>query len=78
MNMIKKNKKVDETISNENMIKIGTFQLQTKSFWIGLVTILVLFLLSVIWINIFYWHKTCMKLIDLNIKQEGNYYENKN
>ena len=50
----------------DNMIKVGTFQLQTKSFWIGLVTILVLFLLSIVWLNTYYWNSICNKLIELN------------
>lgn len=68
--MTKKNKK--EKNNYDNMIKIGTFQLQTKSFWIGLVSILVLFLLSIIWLNTYYWHNTCLKLIEMNQRINQN------
>ena len=57
-------------------IKIGAFELQTKSFWIGLVCILTLFLLSVIWVNTYYWYKVCNNLIELNSKYVSA-YENK-
>lgn len=49
-----------------NTIKVGTFQLQTKSFWIGLVAILCLFLLSIVWLNSYYWYKICNASIELN------------
>lgn len=51
-----------------NTIKVGTFQLQTKSFWIGLVAILCLFLLAVIWLNSYYWYKICDRIIQSNQK----------
>ena len=44
-----------------NTIKVGTFQLQTKSFWMGLVSILVLFLLAVIWLNTYYWYRNVFR-----------------
>lgn len=59
------NKENEETV---NHIKVGTFQLQTKSFWISLVTILILFLLSIVWLNTYYWHNTCIKLIEMQQK----------
>ena len=59
------NKENEETV---NHIKVCTFQLQTKSFWISLVTILILFLLSIVWLNTYYWHNTCIKLIEMQQK----------
>lgn len=58
----------DNTVQQQvaNTIKVGTFQLQTKSFWIGLVAILCLFMLSVIWLNSFYWYKICNNAIESN------------
>lgn len=68
--MARTNNKIEECEEKiaqyDNMIKVGTFQLQTKSFWIGLVTILVLFLLSIVWLNTYYWHNMCNNLIELN------------
>lgn len=65
---VRENKtEIEQKATNyDNMIKVGTFQLQTKSFWIGLVTILVLFLLSIVWLNTYYWNSICNKLIELN------------
>ena len=40
--------------------------MQTKSFWIGLVAILCLFMLSVIWMNSYYWYKICSTAIETN------------
>lgn len=64
-----KNKNEEVTISeteHSNTIKVGSFQLQTKSFWIGLVAILCLFMLAVIWLNSFYWYKICNNALDTN------------
>jgi hypothetical protein len=65
---VRENKtEIEQKATNyDNMIKVGTFQLQTKSFWIGLVTILVLFLLSIVWLNTYYWNSICNELIELN------------
>ena len=62
-------KKVNDEVKQQessNTIKVGTFQLQTKSFWIGLVAILCLFMLSVIWMNSYYWYKICSTAIETN------------
>jgi hypothetical protein len=65
--ILKESSELENKASNyDNMIKIGTFQLQTRSFWIGLVSILVLFLLAVIWLNTYYWHNICNELIEAN------------
>lgn len=57
---IKKNesKNEDEKINYENVLKIGYFQLQTKSFWISLISILCLFVLTIIIINFYFYNKT--------------------
>ena len=62
-----KTDKENNAQNDSNTIKIGTFQLQTKSFWISLVAILCLFMLSVIWLNSFYWYK--MFNVALNHKE---------
>jgi uncharacterized membrane protein len=49
-----------------NTLKVGHFQLQTKSFWISLVSILVLFLLAMNWMTNSYWYRICNNLIELN------------
>lgn len=64
--MAVKNETEQKNIAYDNMIKIGTFQLQTKSFWFGLVSILVLFLLSIVWLNTYYWHNICHELIEMH------------
>ncbi len=53
---------------DNNTIKVGMFQLQTKSFWLGLVSILVLFLFAVIWLNTYYWYSVCKQSIENNTK----------
>ena len=50
----------------ENVVKIGTFQLQTKSFWFGVIAMLSVFLLAVIWLNTFYWYRVSKDLIETN------------
>lgn len=57
-----------------NTIKIGAFQLQTKSFWIGLVSILVLFMLLMNYMTNHFWSKVCHELIELN-KITNQYYD---
>ena len=57
-------RKEEQSTTDINTIKLGTFQLQTKSFWLGLVSILVLFLLAVIWLNTYYWYNISIKIID--------------
>lgn len=56
------NDQQDEALHN---IKIGkTFQLQTKSFWISLVCVLCLFLLSICSLNIYFYFKTTKILVE--------------
>jgi hypothetical protein len=52
------------TKSEQNVLKVGYFQLQTKSFWISLVSILCLFLLAVIWSNIYAYNKMITKILE--------------
>lgn len=69
MKKMEKKTEIKKPSEEVNTIKVGTFQLQTKSFWMGLVSILVLFLLAVIWLNTYYWYRVCEKLIDLQKAQ---------
>ena len=48
----------------QNTIKLGTFELQTKSFWISLVSILVLFLIAFFYINSIFWYNMNKDLND--------------
>ncbi|MBR4316437.1 MAG: hypothetical protein IKP65_05680 [Alphaproteobacteria bacterium] len=54
--------------SNENYIKVGTFQLQTKSFWISMTAILCLFMFAVIWMNYYYCYKMLNASLEANKK----------
>lgn len=63
---MKKEQETPPQDTSVNTIKVGTFQLQTKSFWLGLVSILCLFMLAVIWLNSFYWYKMFNATIELN------------
>lgn len=65
-----KTDKENNAQNDSNTIKIGTFQLQTKSFWISLVAILCLFMISVIWLNSFYWYKILSLSIENHTKIE--------
>ena len=64
----------DENLNNlensnsiyENVVKIGTFQLQTKSFWFGVIGLLTAFLLAITWMNIFYWYKIAKDINEVN------------
>jgi hypothetical protein len=55
--------KNDAESLNQNVLKVGYFQLQTKNFWISLVSILCLFLLAVIWTNIITYNKMIEKFL---------------
>lgn len=57
--MATKNERPDSNQVNEDksIIKIGTFELQTKSFWLGLVGILTLFMTAFFYINSVFWYK---------------------
>lgn len=63
--MNKTGKKVSQNNNeDQNVLKVGYFQLQTKSFWISLVSILCLFLLAVIWTNIIAYNKLITKFLE--------------
>jgi hypothetical protein len=47
-----------ENDNNENTLKLGLFQLQTKSFWISLISILCLFLVIMTYVNYYFYNKT--------------------
>ncbi len=50
----------------ENVVKIGTFQLQTKSFWFGVISILSAFLIIMIWMNSYYWYNIIKDINEVN------------
>lgn len=50
-------KDIEDKNTYDNILKFGQFQLQTKSFWISLISILCLFLLSMICINYYFYNK---------------------
>jgi hypothetical protein len=60
---VESNIKNDDTKQDQNVLKVGYFQLQTKSFWISLVSILCLFLLAVIWTNIITYNRMIEKFL---------------
>ena len=60
---MKKVKRESEELT-QNTIKLGTFELQTKSFWISLVSILVLFLIAFFYINSIFWYNMNKDLND--------------
>ena len=50
----------------ENVVKFGTFQLQTKSFWFGVIAMLSVFILVIVWLNTFYWYKISKDIMETN------------
>jgi hypothetical protein len=52
-----------ETGNNENTLKLGLFQLQTKSFWISLISILCLFLVIMTYVNYYFYNKTIDRVL---------------
>ena len=52
----------------KNVIKFGHFQLQTKDFWITLVAILTLFIISMTWLITFFNYKTIKILNEQNLR----------
>lgn len=50
-------------LESDNTLKFGMFQLQTKSFWISLISILCLFLIGMICINYYFYNKTLDRLL---------------
>ena len=53
-----------QTNDEKHNLKIGTFQLQTKSFWITLVSLLTSFLVFSIYVNIRFYYKTAKDVMD--------------
>lgn len=49
--------------NTDNTLKLGLFQLQTKSFWISLISILCIFLLSILYVNFYFYNKTIDRLL---------------
>lgn len=60
------NENENENKNYDNIVKIGAFQLQTKSFWFGVIAMLSVFLLAVIWLNTFYWFRISKDLVETN------------
>jgi hypothetical protein len=52
-----------ENDNNENTLKLGLFQLQTKSFWISLISILCLFLVIMTYVNYYFYNKTIDRVL---------------
>jgi hypothetical protein len=52
-----------ENGNNENTLKLGLFQLQTKSFWISLISILCLFLVIMTYVNYYFYNKTIDRVL---------------
>jgi hypothetical protein len=52
-----------ENSNNENTLKLGLFQLQTKSFWISLISILCLFLVIMTYVNYYFYNKTIDRVL---------------
>jgi hypothetical protein len=52
-----------ENCNNENTLKLGLFQLQTKSFWISLISILCLFLVIMTYVNYYFYNKTIDRVL---------------
>lgn len=40
-----------------NNIKLGRFQLQTKSFWLSFVSLMIIFLLAMVCTNMYFYNK---------------------
>ena len=60
--------RVNQQQEPQNVIKLGHFQLQTKNFWLSLVAILTLFIISMTWIVTFFNYKTIKILNEQNLK----------
>ena len=68
---------------DDNVLKFGVFQLQTKSFWVSLISILCLFLLIMIYVNYYFYNKTIDRILQheetilkTSLKQWFNFFFN--
>ena len=69
--MNKENEKQKEQTDQQelqNVIKFGHFQLQTKNFWLSLVAILTLFIVSMTWLVTFFNYKTIKCITEENLR----------
>lgn len=69
--MNKENEKQKEQVNQQelqNVVKFGHFQLQTKDFWITLVAILTLFIVSMTWLVTFFNYKTIKCITEENLR----------
>lgn len=55
-----------EKSDDKSTIKIGTFELQTKSFWLSLVSILTLFMTAYFYLNAHFWFKINKEINETN------------
>lgn len=60
---IKRKSSIKKQSDDDNVLKFGVFQLQTKSFWVSLISILCLFLLIMIYVNYYFYNKTIDRIL---------------
>ena len=59
----KRKSQIKKQSDDDNVLKFGVFQLQTKSFWVSLISILCLFLLIMIYVNYYFYNKTIDRIL---------------
>lgn len=59
----KRKSSIKKQLDDDNVLKFGVFQLQTKSFWVSLISILCLFLLIMIYVNYYFYNKTIDRIL---------------
>ena len=59
----KRKSQIKKQTDDDNVLKFGVFQLQTKSFWVSLISILCLFLLIMIYVNYYFYNKTIDRIL---------------
>ena len=59
----KRKSSIKKQSDDDNVLKFGVFQLQTKSFWVSLISILCLFLLIMIYVNYYFYNKTIDRIL---------------
>ena len=59
----KRKSTIKKQSDDDNVLKFGVFQLQTKSFWVSLISILCLFLLIMIYVNYYFYNKTIDRIL---------------
>lgn len=56
----------DKTEEEKSIIKFGTFELQTKSFWLSVIGILSLFISVMMFMNAMFWFKINKEINETN------------